>query len=68
MSATTTDQVEHMLRQVTPGRYDAYEALLRALATPNSGQIWMLLWHGQAGSRTPSTETWRSTATATPPV
>src|SRR6476646_4728009 len=39
-----------MLRQVTPGRYDAYEALLRALATPNSGQIWMLLWHGQAGS------------------
>lgn len=43
-------QVEHMLRQVTPGRYDAYEALLRALATPHSGQIWMLLWHGQAGS------------------
>ena len=42
--------VEHMLRQVTPGRYDAYEALLRALATPSSGQIWMLLWHGQAGS------------------
>jgi hypothetical protein len=43
-------QVEHMLRQVTPGRYDAYEALLRALATPSSGQVWMLLWHGQAGS------------------
>ncbi|MEV6050531.1 enhanced serine sensitivity protein SseB C-terminal domain-containing protein [Streptomyces sp. NPDC052107] len=42
--------VEHTLRQVTPGRYDAYEALLRALATPSSGQIWMLLWHGQAGS------------------
>ena len=39
-----------MLRQVTPGRYDAYEALLRALATPGGGQIWMLLWHGQAGS------------------
>ena len=45
-----TGQVEHMLRQVTPGRYDAYEALLRALATPSSGQVWMLLWHGQAGS------------------
>jgi hypothetical protein len=40
-------QVEHMLRQVTPGRYDAYEALLQALA---NGRIWMLLWHGQAGS------------------
>ncbi|CAM5674944.1 hypothetical protein STENM36S_04612 [Streptomyces tendae] len=49
-SGTTTGQVEHMLRQVTPGRYDAYEALLRALATPASGQVWMLLWHGQAGS------------------
>ncbi|NNN33507.1 enhanced serine sensitivity protein SseB [Streptomyces sp. S3(2020)] len=45
-----TGQVEHMLRQVTPGRYDAYEALLRALAAPSSGQIWMLLWHGQSGS------------------
>src|SRR5207249_3741698 len=42
--------VEHALRQVTPGRYDAYEALLRALATPSAGQIWMLLWHGHAGS------------------
>lgn len=40
-------QVEHMLRQVTPGRYDAYEALLQALS---NGRIWMLLWHGQAGS------------------
>ena len=49
-SGTATGQVEHMLRQVTPGRYDAYEALLRALATPSSGQVWMLLWHGQAGS------------------
>jgi hypothetical protein len=42
--------VEHTLRQVTPGRYDAYEALLRALADSAVGQVWMLLWHGQAGS------------------
>lgn len=42
-----TGQVEHMLRQVTPGRYDAYEALLRALT---ADRVWMLLWHGQAGS------------------
>ncbi|MFC4469870.1 enhanced serine sensitivity protein SseB, partial [Streptomyces xiangluensis] len=49
-SGIAAGQVEHMLRQVTPGRYDAYEALLRALATPSAGQIWMLLWHGQAGS------------------
>ncbi|MEV6740971.1 enhanced serine sensitivity protein SseB C-terminal domain-containing protein [Streptomyces sp. NPDC051104] len=49
-SGTTAGQVEHMLRQVTPGRYDAYEALLRALATPSTGRVWMLLWHGQAGS------------------
>ncbi|MEL5958483.1 enhanced serine sensitivity protein SseB C-terminal domain-containing protein [Streptomyces sp. CLV115] len=50
MSASGTaaaGQVEHMLRQVTPGRYDAYEALLQALA---GGRIWMLLWQGQAGS------------------
>lgn len=40
-------QVEHMLRQVTPGRYDAYEALLHALA---ESRVWMLLWHGQAGA------------------
>ncbi|MFJ5081989.1 enhanced serine sensitivity protein SseB C-terminal domain-containing protein [Streptomyces sp. NPDC088706] len=40
-------EVEHMLRQVTPGRYDAYEALLAALA---DGRVWMLLWHGTAGS------------------
>ena len=49
MSASGTaaaGQVEHMLRQVTPGRYDAYEALLHALA---EGQVWMLLWHGAAG-------------------
>ncbi|THA72090.1 enhanced serine sensitivity protein SseB [Streptomyces sp. A0642] len=36
-----------MLRQVTPGRYDAYEALLQALA---ADRVWMLLWHGRAGS------------------
>ncbi|MFC7310365.1 enhanced serine sensitivity protein SseB C-terminal domain-containing protein [Streptomyces monticola] len=50
MSASGTaaaGQIEHMLRQVTPGRYDAYEALLGALA---EDQVWMLLWHGQAGS------------------
>ncbi|WP_329589080.1 enhanced serine sensitivity protein SseB C-terminal domain-containing protein [Streptomyces sp. NBC_01362] len=50
MSASGTaaaGQVEHMLRQVTPGRYDAYEALLQALA---GGRIWMLLWQGQSGS------------------
>ncbi|MFI6349990.1 enhanced serine sensitivity protein SseB C-terminal domain-containing protein [Streptomyces sp. NPDC050560] len=53
MSASGTaaaGQVERMLRQVTPGRYDAYESLLRALADPAAGQVWMLLWHGQAGS------------------
>ncbi|MFD3559264.1 enhanced serine sensitivity protein SseB C-terminal domain-containing protein [Streptomyces sp. NPDC058686] len=53
MSASGTaaaGQVEHMLRQVTPGRYDAYEALLNALADAGAGQVWMLLWHGQAGS------------------
>ncbi|MFE3137301.1 enhanced serine sensitivity protein SseB C-terminal domain-containing protein [Streptomyces scopuliridis] len=50
MSASGTaaaGQVEHMLRQVTPGRYDAYEALLQALADDS---VWMLLWHGRAGS------------------
>ncbi|MDI3408443.1 enhanced serine sensitivity protein SseB C-terminal domain-containing protein [Streptomyces cavernicola] len=50
MSASGTaaaGTVEHMLRQVTPGRYDAYEALLGAIT---EGQVWMLLWHGQAGS------------------
>ncbi|MET8577861.1 enhanced serine sensitivity protein SseB C-terminal domain-containing protein [Streptomyces sp. NPDC005012] len=53
MSASGTaaaGHVEQMLRQVTPGRYDAYEALLRALATPSAGQVWMLLWHGLAGA------------------
>lgn len=39
--------LEHMLRQVTPGRYDAYEALLQALA---GDRVWMLLWHGRAGA------------------
>ncbi|WP_184503501.1 enhanced serine sensitivity protein SseB C-terminal domain-containing protein [Streptomyces botrytidirepellens] len=39
-------QVERMLEQVAPGRYDAYEALLRALS---EGQVWMLLWHGAPG-------------------
>ncbi|MEU4267096.1 enhanced serine sensitivity protein SseB C-terminal domain-containing protein [Streptomyces sp. NPDC026092] len=42
-----TGQVEHMLRQVTPGRYEAYEDLLRALA---DGGVWMLLWQGTPGS------------------
>ncbi len=70
MSAGTAaaGQVEHMLRQVTPGRYDAYEALLRALATPSSGRVWMLLWQGQAARPTPSTGPWRSTDTATRPA
>ncbi|MEV0849833.1 enhanced serine sensitivity protein SseB C-terminal domain-containing protein [Streptomyces sp. NPDC049954] len=36
-----------MLRQVTPGRYDAYEALLHALV---EGRVHMLLWHGEAGA------------------
>ncbi|MEV0918941.1 enhanced serine sensitivity protein SseB C-terminal domain-containing protein [Streptomyces sp. NPDC049967] len=50
MSASGTaaaGRVENMLRQVTPGRYDAYEALLQALA---ADRIWMLLWHGRSGS------------------
>ncbi|MGP3925559.1 enhanced serine sensitivity protein SseB C-terminal domain-containing protein [Streptomyces sp. 8N616] len=46
-STAAAGAVEQMLRQVTPGRYDAYEALLRALA---GGQVWMLLWHGAPGS------------------
>jgi hypothetical protein len=39
-----------MLRQVAPGRYDAYEALLGALADDTAGRIWMLLWQGQPGA------------------
>ncbi|MEI7034818.1 enhanced serine sensitivity protein SseB C-terminal domain-containing protein [Streptomyces pratensis] len=35
------------MRQVAPGHYDAYEALLASLA---DGRLWMLLWHGTAGS------------------
>lgn len=46
-SAASAGQVEQLLHQVAPGRYDAYEALLHALA---DGQVWMLLWQGQAGS------------------
>ncbi|MFF8597674.1 enhanced serine sensitivity protein SseB C-terminal domain-containing protein [Streptomyces sp. NPDC015232] len=42
-----TGQVEHMLRQVAPGRHDAYEQLLRALA---DSEVRMLLWHGTPGS------------------
>ncbi|MEY9838933.1 enhanced serine sensitivity protein SseB C-terminal domain-containing protein [Streptacidiphilus sp. EB103A] len=38
--------VEQALREVSPGRYDAYEALLRAVG---ESQVWMLLWHGEAG-------------------
>ncbi|MFF2654100.1 enhanced serine sensitivity protein SseB C-terminal domain-containing protein [Streptomyces sp. NPDC058045] len=49
-SGAAAGQVEHMLRQVTPGRLDTYEGLLGALADPAAGQVWMLLWHGQAGS------------------
>ncbi|MDF2254283.1 enhanced serine sensitivity protein SseB C-terminal domain-containing protein [Streptantibioticus ferralitis] len=44
---TSRAGVEDALRQVAPGRYDMYEALLRALA---DGQVWMLLWHGQPGT------------------
>jgi SseB protein C-terminal domain len=47
-SGTAAGQVEEMLLQVTPGRYDAYEGLLQALA---DSQVWMLLWHGRAGSQ-----------------
>ncbi|MFI6449174.1 enhanced serine sensitivity protein SseB C-terminal domain-containing protein [Kitasatospora sp. NPDC050543] len=39
--------LERALRDVAPERYEAYEALLRALA---EGQVWMLLWHGSPGS------------------
>ena len=47
MSASGTaaaGQLEHMMRQVTPGRYESYESLLHALA---EGSLWMLLWQGQ---------------------
>ncbi|MEV0534973.1 enhanced serine sensitivity protein SseB C-terminal domain-containing protein [Kitasatospora sp. NPDC050463] len=39
--------LEHALREVAPERWEAYEALLHALA---AGQVWMLLWHGTPGS------------------
>ncbi|MEU3606355.1 enhanced serine sensitivity protein SseB C-terminal domain-containing protein [Streptomyces sp. NPDC035033] len=45
--SAATGQVEHMLRQVAPGRYDAYEGLLHALA---DGELYMLLWQGAPGS------------------
>ncbi|MEU6344201.1 enhanced serine sensitivity protein SseB C-terminal domain-containing protein [Streptomyces sp. NPDC046977] len=38
--------LEHALRQVTPGGFDAYETLLGALA---DGEVWMLLWQGTPG-------------------
>lgn len=41
------ESVERLLRQVSPGRYDVYEALLGALA---DSQVWMLLWTGTPGS------------------
>lgn len=45
--AATAGHVEQMLRQVAPGRFDAYENLLRSLA---EGRVWMLLWQGAPGS------------------
>ncbi|NGN63996.1 enhanced serine sensitivity protein SseB [Streptomyces sp. A7024] len=36
-----------LVEQQAPGRYDAYEALLAALA---EGQVWMLLWQGMPGT------------------
>lgn len=41
------ESVEQLLGQVSPGRYDVYEALLHTLA---ESRLWMLLWNGQAGS------------------
>ncbi|MCK1797622.1 enhanced serine sensitivity protein SseB C-terminal domain-containing protein [Streptomyces sp. XM4193] len=41
------ESVEQLLHQVTPGRYDAYEALLGALG---GSRLWMLLWHGSPGT------------------
>lgn len=39
--------VEQLLGQLSPGRYDSYEALLDVLA---GSQVLMLLWKGQPGS------------------
>ncbi|MFW6719947.1 enhanced serine sensitivity protein SseB C-terminal domain-containing protein [Streptomyces sp. MAR4 CNY-716] len=36
--------MDQLVREVAPGRYDAYEALLAALA---AGRVWMLLWQGR---------------------
>ncbi|MFR9674488.1 enhanced serine sensitivity protein SseB C-terminal domain-containing protein [Streptomyces sp. TR06-5] len=41
------ESVEQLLRQVSPDRYDVYEALLHALAET---QLWMLLWQGSPGA------------------
>ncbi|WP_323369187.1 enhanced serine sensitivity protein SseB C-terminal domain-containing protein [Streptomyces alkaliterrae] len=41
------ESVEDLLRQVSPGQYDAYEALLRALG---DARLWMLLWQGGPGA------------------
>ncbi|WP_042437342.1 enhanced serine sensitivity protein SseB C-terminal domain-containing protein [Streptacidiphilus albus] len=38
--------IERALLEVAPGRFDTYEALLGALG---EGQVWMLLWFGEAG-------------------
>ncbi|WP_107081699.1 enhanced serine sensitivity protein SseB C-terminal domain-containing protein [Streptomyces sp. SBT349] len=40
--------VETLLPRIAPGRLDAYEELLAALA---GSQVWMLLWHGGPGER-----------------
>jgi hypothetical protein len=39
--------IEEALRELAPGRYEAYEKLLSAIA---QGSVWMLLWHGTPGS------------------
>ncbi|THA24373.1 enhanced serine sensitivity protein SseB [Streptomyces sp. RKND-216] len=46
-SSGSGERVEQLLRQVSPDRFDTYEALLHALA---DGQLWMLLWQGTSGS------------------
>lgn len=47
MSSSSSESVEALLRQVSPSRFDTYEALLHALA---DGRLWMLLWQGRSGS------------------
>ncbi|WP_051944798.1 enhanced serine sensitivity protein SseB C-terminal domain-containing protein [Streptacidiphilus rugosus] len=39
--------IEAALRELAPGRYDRYEALLQEIA---AGELFMLLWHGLPGS------------------